>query len=101
MLKLQKHHVEAIVRAGFISGNMPDDYDALYDEALDALINDGPEVRTWTAEQDKGAYSIMIRGIPGVYFIDALERNELGPFETIAEAEQEVQAQYGDFIIEE
>jgi hypothetical protein len=43
----------------------------------------------------------MIRGIPGVYFIEALERDELGPFETIVEAEQEVKGQYGEFIIEE
>ena len=101
MLILQKHHVEAIVRAGLISGNTPDDYDALCDKAFDALINDAPEVRTWTAEQDKGAYNIMIRGIPGVYFIEALERDELGPFETIAEAEQEVKGQYGELIVKE
>jgi hypothetical protein len=100
MLKLQKHHVEAIVRAGLISGNIPDDYDALCDEAFDAL-NNGPEVRSWTAEQDKGAYSIVIKGVPGAYIIQALEYDDLGPFETISKAEQEVKVQYGEFIIEE
>ena len=100
MLKLQKHHVEAIARAGLIPENIPDDYDALYDEALDAL-NNGPEVRSWTAEQDKGAYSIIIKGVPGAYIIQALEYDELRPFENISMAEQEVNIQYGEFIIKE
>lgn len=100
MLKLQKHHIEAIFRSGLIRDGITDQDDAAYDVALDALLNDAPEVRAWTAEQDKGAYSVIIRGVPGVYFIQALEYDDIGPFDAILEAEAELSAQYGEFIVD-
>jgi hypothetical protein len=99
MMNLQKNHIEAIMRAGLLNDNNIHDDDIVYDSAFDAWVNDSPEVRAWNAEQDKGAYSVVIRGVPGAYFIQALEYDDLGPFETISQAEAEVSAQYGEFIV--
>ena len=100
-MKLKKHHIEAILAAGLVknSGQLP--AEALYDEAFDAWQDLSPEVRAWTAEQDKGEYPIAIRGVPGAYFVQAQEHDDSGPFDTVEEAEHKVKSNFGEFLIDD
>jgi hypothetical protein len=38
----------------------------------DAFANNAPCAEGFNAEQDKGAYSFHIRGVPGAYFIESM-----------------------------
>ena len=51
------------------------------------------------SEQDKGAYAVVIRGVEGVYFIQTLEYDDLGPYETLTDAEEAVDQNFGEFLI--
>jgi hypothetical protein len=51
------------------------------------------------AEQDKGAYAVDIIGVPGAYYIEAPEYDELGVFEKLEDARQALQDQYGEFLL--
>jgi hypothetical protein len=74
--------------------------DDLYDAAFDALLNDAPEVESFTAEQDKGAYHVVIRGVPGAYFVSALEYDHDGFFDDLDEAERAVYRRFGEFLVD-
>lgn len=76
-----------------------EDWDNLHDACLDALINDAPDVDGFDAVQDKGAYHVCIRGIPGAYFVSALEYDDEGFFSTLEEAQQVAEFHYGEFRV--
>lgn len=100
MLKLSDKQIERVRRSGLLSaGDAALTGDSLYDAVLDALCNDAPVVMEYTAEQDKGAYSVLIRGVPGAYFVSALEYDDVGCFDILEDAEAEVGRHYGEFIV--
>jgi hypothetical protein len=96
---LKDKHVEAVRRSG-IMGTVDENLEegALIDAAFEALVNEAPEVEEYSAV---GAYEeefpIIIRGVPGAYFVSALEFDNKGPFETLDDARVEVIRHYGDF----
>jgi hypothetical protein len=73
--------------------------DLLHDVAYDALINSGLVVESYEAEQDKGADAVNIIGVPGAYYIEAPEYDDLGVFEKLEDARQALQDQYGEFLL--
>jgi hypothetical protein len=54
----------------------------LSEACFDALTTNAPVVCEYQVTQDFGPYPVFIRGVPGVYFIDAIERDPMGPFAT-------------------
>src|SRR5882672_953327 len=99
-MELSQKQIEAIKQSGLLGANdaaLGDD--ELYDAAHEALTSEAPVVRSYTAEQDKGAYSIVIRGVPGAYFVSALEYDD-GVFDDLRSAEAAVHSHYGEFIID-
>src|SRR5680860_1008185 len=73
--------------------------DLLHDTAYVALTNSGLVVESYEAEQDKGIYAVNIIGVPGAYYIEAPEYDELGFFEKLEDARQALQDQYGEFLL--
>jgi hypothetical protein len=65
---------------------------------MDVLTNEAPEVQEFTAEQDLGPYRILIRGVPGAYFVQALDHEDEGFFSTLEEANAKVYYLYGEFL---
>jgi hypothetical protein len=76
-----------------------EDYDALRDVCLEVLGNEAPTVEEYTAEQDKGAYAVTVRGVPGAYFVQALEYDDKGVFSTLDEARDCAFNHYGEFFV--
>lgn len=74
-----------------------DDWDNLGDACLEALTNDAPEVESFDAEQSKGVYSVTIRGVPGAYFVSAIEFDDSGVFSSLDEARAEADSVHGEF----
>lgn len=77
----------------------PDNHLGLQDACIDALVNDAPVVRSLEAEQDKGVYPIEVRGVPGAFWVFALEFDNEGVFSSIDEALSHVETQYGELLI--
>jgi len=74
--------------------------DDLYDAAFDTLIND-TEVRSrYRAEQDKGEYFIQVRGFNNAWFIQAPEHEDVGFFNTPAEADEYISLNFGEFLLD-
>lgn len=98
-MTLTEVQIEAVIKAGlFDASGLSDAYD-LHDAAYDALVNDAPEVKAWDAEQDKGAYSVVVRGVSGAYFVQAMEYDDDGVYSTLDEAVAAAEANYGEFFI--
>jgi hypothetical protein len=76
-----------------------DSRDWLHDAAYDALLNAGLVVESYEAEQDKGAYAVNIIGVPGAYYIEAAEYDNMGFFETLEEARKALDLEYGEFLV--
>ncbi len=80
-----KDQIEAVRRA------YPDDWDAVGDgldecsRAHDAL-NDAPVVETHFAWGANDTYRVVVRGVPGAYFVSAIDFDEIGVFSTVDEA---------------
>ena len=55
-------------------------------------------MQRFTAEQDLGPYPICICGVPGAYYVEAFEHDDIGLFSTLEEARSEVDFHYGEFI---
>lgn len=121
MLELKNRNLEAILKAhplreailttlhrnGFapatfqqpVSKLDENSFARLHDAALDALLNSGIIVESYEAEQDKGAYSINIIGVPGAYYVEAPEYDDLGVFDTLEDARRALEFAYGEFIL--
>jgi hypothetical protein len=96
---LTNKHVEAVRRSGIMGRDAENlKGDALIDAACDKLFNEAPVIEEYRAV---GAYEeefpILIRGVPGAYFVSALEFDDEGPFDTLDEARREVTRHYGEF----
>lgn len=76
-----------------------DEWSYLYDACLEALTNEAPLVESFNAEQSKGVYSVTIRGIPGAYFISAIEFDDSGVFSTLDDARDEADSEHGEFRV--
>ena len=75
------------------------DWADLHDACLETLINEAPIVESFDAEQDKGVYSVDIRGIDGAYFVQAIEFDDLGIFSSLEEARNRADLQFGEFRV--
>jgi len=71
----------------------------LHDAAYEALLDCGIVVESYEAEQDKGAYAINIIGVPGAYYVEAMEYDDMGFFETLEDARKAVRHRFGEFVI--
>jgi hypothetical protein len=96
---LKDKHVETVRRSGIMNPDAEElEGDGLIDAACDALFNEAPVVEEYAAI---GAYpeefAIHIRGVPGAYFLSALEFDDEGPFEVLDEARREAISHYGEF----
>ena len=101
MLKLELRHVAAVISsglAGVVNESMSDD--DRHDLALDALSNNAPAVFSKKAEQDKGTYSVVIRGVPGAFFVEAMEYDNAGVFDRLDEAKSYMWFNFGEFIVD-
>lgn len=75
--------------------------ESLRDAVLEALVNEAPEVESFNAEQDKGAYSVTTLGVPGAYFVFAIEFDRAGVFSTLDEARDYAEDIHGEFRVTE
>jgi hypothetical protein len=75
-----------------------EDVDRLSEVAVEALRDCAIAVESYEAEQDKGVYDINIMGVPGAYYIEAPEYDDMGFFETLEEARKELRGRYGEFL---
>ena len=87
-MTLTQAQIEAVIKAGFIDASGMTDLDELHDVAYVALENEAPEVKAWEAQQDErlGPYDILIRGVPGAYFVQGTEGEMHGVYSTLEEA---------------
>ena len=98
-MEIQLKHVQTLVKAGLMKLENHYACDEDCDRAWEILMDDAPVIREYEAEQDKGAYAVVIRGVEGMYFIQAVEYDDLGPYETPSEAEEAVDQHFGEFLI--
>jgi hypothetical protein len=71
----------------------------LIDAAFDSLSNYAPIVKEYEAEQDKGVYPINIVGVNGCYVVCASEYPNSEIFNSLSDAEDYVNFNYGEFLI--
>ena len=71
----------------------------IIDAALDSLSNYAPIVKEYEAEQDKGVYPINIIGVNGCYVVCASEYPNSEIFNSLSDAEDYVNFNYGEFLI--
>ena len=64
-MEIQLKHVTALVKSGLMKRENHYAYEDDCDRAWEILMDDAPVVREYEAEQDKGAYSVFIRGVRG------------------------------------
>lgn len=98
-MTLMEAQIEAIIKARLFDPSGLTDANDLHDAAYDALVNEAPEVKAWDAEQDKGVYSVVVRGVPGAYFVQAMEYDDDGVYSTLDEAVGAAETSYGEFFI--
>ena len=98
-MDIRVEHVKALVTAGLMKLANHDICEDECDRAYEILLDDSPVVREYEAEQDKGVYAVVIRGVKGVYFIQAVEYDDYGPYETLSDAEEAVDQHFGEFLI--
>lgn len=85
-MTLTEAQIEAIIRAVLIDAPGMADPDEVHHAAYDTLVTEAPEVRAWEAEQDTGVYSVVVRGITGAYFVQAMEYDDDGVYSALDEA---------------
>ena len=98
-MEIQLKHVQTLVKAGLMKLENHYACEDDCDRAREILMDDAPVIREYEAEQDKGAYAVVIRGVEGVYFIQAVEYDDLGLYETLSDAEEAVDQHFGEFLI--
>ena len=76
------------------------DLETLHDEVLEVWTEFSPVVREYVAKQDKGPYPIAIKGIEGAYFVVASEYPNSEPFDSLSDAENYVEKNYGRFLLD-
>jgi uncharacterized membrane protein YhaH (DUF805 family) len=115
--RLRASHVSAICRSAlrsqmisYLHGDnrelvdMPfnelttDEQGVLLDACLHVLIDEAPEVARYEVTRTFGPYAVVIRGVRKAYFYQALERDVIGPFDSIAQAKRAVEFEFGDSI---
>ena len=74
--------------------------DDLYDAVFDTLINDTEVRSSYRAEQDKGEYLIQVRGFDSAWFIQVPEYDNVGFFNTPAEADEYISFNFGEFLLD-
>ena len=70
----------------------------VYDLVSDAFYNEAETFEEYEAEQDKGAYNVVVRGVEGAYFVEAIEHDTEGVFTSLAEANSYAEANFGEFF---
>jgi hypothetical protein len=101
-MKLSERQVEAIRQSGLLKAREKKLTGAeLHDAAYDVLSNGAPVVHSFTAEQDKGTYHVCIRGVPGAYFVEALEYDNHGVFDDIDSARNALMSNFAEFLVDE
>lgn len=75
-----------------------EEMEILQDACFDVLTEDAPLAADYEATQDFGPYGIYVIGVPGVYFVDAMERERSGPFATLDLATDIAALSYSDLI---
>jgi hypothetical protein len=83
-----------------VSNLSADDFSVLSDEVLQVWTEFSPVVKECVAEQDKGPYQIAIKGIEGAYFVVASEYPNSEPFDSLSDAENYVEKNYGRFLVD-
>jgi hypothetical protein len=78
--------------------SLPLEFQSALDAVMDILTNEAPVVKQFEAEQDKGVYSIQIRGFAGAYFVSAAEYGDSEIFASRKHSEDYVQQNFGEFI---
>ena len=76
------------------------DLETLHDEVLQVWTEFSPVVQEYVAKQDKGPYPIAIKGIEGAYFVVASEYPISEPFDSLSDAENYVEKNYGRFLLD-
>lgn len=76
------------------------DLETLHHEVLQVWTEFSPVVKEYVAEQDKGPYPIAIQGIEGAYFVVASEYPNSDPFDSLSDAEEYVEKNYGRFLLD-
>jgi hypothetical protein len=102
-MKISPEQINAIVTAGLVENNRYSDADGLHDAAFDALVNEAPVVAQWKAKQsdEYGGYFVVVRGVPGAYFVQALDHDDIGIFSDLTEAINKAVLVYGEFFTSE
>jgi hypothetical protein len=90
---------EVIVASNF-ENLSSDDLDLLHDACFEALTQHAPVVSEYEVEQDFGPYTIAVMGVPGAYFISALERDPIGPFYSIEAAHEGVLVDFEGLFVD-
>lgn len=97
-MKISPEQVDAVVEAGLVREAVSFvDADELHDAALDSLLNGAPVIVQWEAQQDID-FLVTIRGVPGAYFVQALESDDEGVYSNLAEAIAKAEQNYGEFF---
>ena len=78
-----------------------DDLIKIHDVACDSLKNSWIYVKHFEAifDEEIGEFSINIYGVRGCYYVIASEFDDVGPFDTIKEAESYIEFDYGGSLI--
>lgn len=63
-------------------------------------MNEAPVVAQWEAKQsdEYGEYFVVVRGIPGACFVQALDHDDIGVFSDLAQAINRAVRNYGEFF---
>lgn len=82
------------------SGSLSDsEWDELDDACSDGLFNSAPLVESFEAAQSNGPYPVSIRGVPGAYFVTALEFSPAGAFSSLEDARAYADSEHGEFRV--
>lgn len=98
--ELKQYVVDTSVLSRPLSKLSDDEYADLHDAVSDVLMNSAPIVEEFEAEQDKGVYSVQILGVPGAYFVTAAEYDSEGLFQSLDDARDCVQSNWGEFLVD-
>jgi hypothetical protein len=97
-MKFSEKQIESIRQSGLLRARQRKLSD---DELHDVFENNAPCVESYTAEQDKGAYSVNIRGVPGAYYVETMESDNDGVFDDVDSARAALMSNFGEFLVDE
>lgn len=108
--KFLRKHVEAVLKNQSLidvplESMSTDDSNDLYNAAYDAWFNESPKVLSYsgyTWDSYGGGsweeFPLGVNGIEGAYYVFAQEFDEKGPFATLIEAKDYLEAEYYEFL---